>query len=123
MQHAHGAAVLQCLQLRFGLFGAAQDSGELLGGVVFACAERVGEGVASAQLEVVQIAWRDIEGGFEAHVFIGEEPGVEAVEQYRLVARLCDEMFPGVVALPWSFDDDDPWTEAAEVHARRTVSS
>jgi hypothetical protein len=113
----HGAAVLQGKQLRFGLFGAVQSVGELLCGVEFVGAQWMGEGVALAQLEVAEVARWDVECGFEAQVFVGEEPGVEAVEQDRLIAGIGDQVLPSVVALPWGFDDDDPWAEAAEVHS------
>ena len=113
----HGAAVLQGRQLRFGLFGALQSVGQLLGGVDFAGADRVSEGVAFAQLEVVEVARRDVESRFQLHVFVGEEPGVEAVEQDRLISGVSHQRFPGVVALPWCFDDDDPGAETGEVHA------
>lgn len=108
---------MQGKQLRFGLFGAVQGGGELLGGVEFAGARGVGEGVALAQPEVVEIARREVEGRLDAQVFFGQEPRVEAIEQDRLVASVGDQVFPSVIAQPWGFDDDDPWAEAAEVHA------
>lgn len=68
------------MQLTFSLFGTVQGFGELFGGVGFVGAgrgERLGEGVAAAELEVVEVAGRDVEHGFEVEVFVGEEPGVK----------------------------------------------
>lgn len=50
-------------------------------------------------------------------MFVGEEPGVDAVEQDGFVAGVGDEVFPGVVAGPWGFDEDDPGAPCGEVHA------
>lgn len=100
----HGA------QLGFGLFGALQGGFQ---GRVY----RVGEVVAFAQLEIVEIARWQVERGLEVDVFVGEEEAVEAVEQDVGVASVGHQVFPGVVALPWGFDEDDPGAEAAEVHA------
>lgn len=79
LQGAPGAAVLHGTQFGFGVLGALQ------GGFQFGV-ERVGEGVAFAELEVVEVAGRQVEGGFEAGVFVGEEVSVEAVEEYVLVS-------------------------------------
>jgi len=73
--------------------------------------------VAFAQLEVVEVARWQVERGFEVDVFVGEEEAVEAVEQDVGIAGVGHQVFPGVVALPWGFDEDDPGAEAAEVHA------
>jgi len=100
-------------QLCFGLFGALQGGGEL----VFGVADGVAEVVALAELELVQVAWRDVEGGFEVQVFVGQVVGVDAVEQDGLIAGVGDEGFPGLVAVPWGFDEDDPRPPLAEVHA------
>ena len=105
------------MQLAFSLFGAVQGVGELFGGVGFVGVERVGEGVAVAELEVVEGAGWNLERRFEVEVFVGEELGVEAVEHDGLIAGVGDQVFPGVIAQPWGFDQDDPWAEAAEVHA------
>lgn len=105
------------MQLAFSLFGAVQGVGELSGGVGFVGVERVGEGVAVAELEVVEGAGWNLERWFEVEMFLGEEPGVEAVEHDGLVTGVGDQVFPGVVAQPWGFDQDDPWAKAAEVHA------
>lgn len=59
----------------------------------------------------------DVESGFERQVFFGEVKGVEAVEQDGVVAGVGDKGFPGLVAGPWGFDEDDPGAPAAEVHA------
>ena len=69
------------MQLAFNLFGAMQGVGELSGGVGLVGAEWMRKGVAAAELEVVEVAGRDVERGFEVEVFVGEEPGVEAIEQ------------------------------------------
>jgi hypothetical protein len=108
-----GAAVLDGVQLCFGLLGAFYSGGE----VVFGVAEGVAECVAAAELEVVQVAGRDIEGGFEVEVFFGQVVGVEAVEQDGLVAGVGEQGFPGLVALPRGLDEDDPGSPLAEVHA------
>jgi hypothetical protein len=55
-----GSAILHRAQLCFGLFGALQGGGEL----VFGVADGVAEVVAFAELELVQVARRDVEGGF-----------------------------------------------------------
>ena len=34
-----------------------------------------------------------------------------------MVAGIGDQVFPGVIAQPWGFDEDDPGAEAVEVHA------
>ncbi len=104
---------MHCAQLCFGLFGALQGGGEL----VFGVADGVAEVVAFAELELVQVARRDVEGGFEVQVFFGEVVGVDAVEQDGLVAGVGDEVFPGLVAGPGGFDEDYPWSPLAEVHA------
>ena len=85
--------------------------------MVVGVAEGVAECVAAAELEVVQVAGRDVEGGFEVQVFIGEVVGIEAVEQDGLVAGVGDQGFPGLVALPRGLDEDDPRAPLAEVHA------
>lgn len=105
------------MQLAFSLFGTVQGVGELFGGVRFVGVEWMREGVAAAELEVVEGAGWDLERRFEVEVFVGEEPGVEAVEHDGLIAGVGDQVFPGVIAQPWGFDQDDPRTEAAEVHA------
>ena len=87
----------------FSLFSAVQSVGELLCGVELVGSQRVGEGVALAQLEVVEVARRDVERGFEVVVFVGEEPGVEAVEQDRLIACVGDQVFPRVIAQLWGY--------------------
>ncbi|MNI58102.1 hypothetical protein D3C73_1131970 [compost metagenome] len=73
--------------------------------------------MAFAELELVQVARRDVEGGFEVQVFFGEVVGVDAVEQDGVVAGVGDEGFPGLVAGPGGFDKDHPWPPLAEVHA------
>lgn len=113
VQGAPGAAVLDGVELGFGLFGAAQGGVELLVGVV----DGVAEFVAFAELEAVEVARWDVEGGFEGQVFFGEVVGVDAVEQDGLVAGVGDQVLPGLVAGPWGFDEDDPGAPAAEVHA------
>lgn len=108
------------MQLVFSLFGTVQGVGELFGGVGFVGserAERMGESVAVAELEVVEGAGWNLEGRFEVEVLFGEEPGVEAFEHDGLVTGGGDQVFPGMVAPPWGFDQDDPWTEAVEIHA------
>lgn len=108
------------MQLTFSLFGAVQGGGELFGGVGFVGAERakrMREGVAVAELEVVEGAGWNLEDRFEVEVFVGEEPGVEAVEHDGLIAGVGDQVLPGVIAPPWGFDQDDPRTEAVEIHA------
>ena len=113
LQGAPGSAVLHRPQLGFGVFGALQGGGE----VVFGVGDGVAEVVAFAELEVVQVARRDVEGGFEGQVLFGEVVGVDAVEQDGLVAGAGDEGFPGLVAFPRGFDEDDPRPPLSEVHA------
>lgn len=95
-----GSTILHRSPLCFGLFGALQGGGEL----VFGVADGVAEVVAFAELELVQVARWDVDGGFEVQVFVSEVVGVDAVEQDGLIAGVGDEGSPGLVAVPWGFD-------------------
>ena len=83
----------------------------------FQVGQGVAEAVAVAELEFVEVAGGQFEGALEVQVFFGQVEGVEAVEQHRVVAGVEQQLFPGLVAGPGGFDEDDPGAPLAEVHA------